>query len=124
MTRSDFLKLAHSIAKMRSIPFYGSYAKALGARLRAWRHDAYRTRLKDEQKRTLAKVAVVGAPDGAEAAWQVEAALAEGVEFTRELVSEPPNVIYPESFVESARDLAALGYSENAIKAIAAKANH
>ena len=27
-------------------------------------------------------------------------ALAEGVEFTRELVTEPANVIYPESFVE------------------------
>ena len=64
-------------------------------RLRAWRHDAYRTKLKDEQKRSLEKVAVIGAPDGAEAAWQVEEAIAEGVEFTRELVTEPPNVIYP-----------------------------
>jgi leucyl aminopeptidase len=72
----------------------------LGARLRAWRHDAYRTRLKDEQKRTLDEIVVVGAPDGAEAAWNVEQALAEGVELTRELVAEPANVIYPESFVE------------------------
>jgi leucyl aminopeptidase len=72
----------------------------LGARLRAWRHDAYRTKLKDEQKRTLGEVVVLGAPDGAEAAWQVEEALAEGVELTRELVAEPANVIYPESFVE------------------------
>jgi leucyl aminopeptidase len=72
----------------------------LGLRLRAWRHDAYRTRLKDEQKRTLAEVAVIGAPDGAEAAWQTEQKLAEGVELTRNLVAEPANVIYPESFVE------------------------
>jgi leucyl aminopeptidase len=72
----------------------------LGARLRAWRHDAYRTKLKDEQKRTLSEIVVLGAPDGAEAAWQVEEALAEGVELTRELVAEPANVIYPESFVE------------------------
>ena len=72
----------------------------LGLRLRSWRHDAYRTTLKDEQKRTLDKVAVIAAPDGAEAAWQVEQALAEGVEFTRTLVTDPPNVIYPESFVE------------------------
>ncbi|MXP42679.1 leucyl aminopeptidase [Altererythrobacter soli] len=75
-------------------------ALLLGMRLRAWRHDAYRTRLKDEQKRTLHEIAVIGAPDGAEAAWQVEQALAEGVELTRELVAEPANVIYPESFVE------------------------
>jgi len=72
----------------------------LGLRLRAWRHDAYRTRLKDDQKRTLAKVDVIAAPDGARAAWKTEQALAEGVEFTRELVADPPNVIYPESFVE------------------------
>jgi leucyl aminopeptidase len=72
----------------------------LGARLRAWRHDAYRTKLKDEQKRTLSEIVVLGAPDGAETAWQIEEALAEGVELTRELVAEPANVIYPESFVE------------------------
>ena len=41
-----------------------------GLRLRAWRHDAYRTKLKDEQKRTLKAVAVIAAPAGAEAAWQ------------------------------------------------------
>jgi leucyl aminopeptidase len=71
-----------------------------GLRLRAWRYDVYRTKLKDEQKCSLAKVVVFGSPGGTEAAWKVEAAVAEGVEFTRELVSEPPNVIYPESFVE------------------------
>jgi hypothetical protein len=34
MTRSEFLKFAHLIAKDRSIAFYGSYAKALGAVMR------------------------------------------------------------------------------------------
>jgi leucyl aminopeptidase len=71
-----------------------------GLRLRAWRHDVYRTRLKEDQKVSLKSVVVTGAPKGAEAAWQVEQALAEGIEFTRELVAEPANVIYPESFVE------------------------
>ncbi|HLV08316.1 MAG TPA: leucyl aminopeptidase [Croceibacterium sp.] len=71
-----------------------------GLRLRSWRHDTYRTRLKDEQKRTLAEVKVTAAPDGAEAAWETEQAVVAGVEFTRELVAEPANVIYPESFVE------------------------
>jgi leucyl aminopeptidase len=71
----------------------------LGLRLRAWRHDAYRTKLKDEQKVSLAEVVVFGAAKGSEAVWEAEAALAEGVEFTRGLVTEPANVIYPESFV-------------------------
>ena len=75
-------------------------AVLLGLRLRAWRHDVYRTKLPEEQKRTLSAITVVGAPAGAEAVWAAEQALAEGVEFTRELVTEPANVIYPESFVE------------------------
>jgi leucyl aminopeptidase len=71
----------------------------LGLRLRGWRYDAYRTKLPEDQKPTLQDVFVVGAPAGAEAEWQRESALADGVEFTRELVTEPANVIYPESFV-------------------------
>ncbi len=71
----------------------------LGARLRGWRYDNYRTRLPEDQKATLAQIEVVGAPAGTAEAWANEAALAEGVEFTRELVTEPANIIYPESFV-------------------------
>jgi leucyl aminopeptidase len=78
-------------------------AVLLGLRLRAWRHDVYRTKLPEEQKPTLAAVAVVGAPAGTDAVWAAEQALAEGIEFTRELVTEPANVIYPESFVERCR---------------------
>jgi leucyl aminopeptidase len=74
-------------------------AVLLAVRLRAWRHDVYRTKLTEEQKPSLATITVVGAPEGTEAIWETEAALAEGVEFTRELVTEPANVIYPESFV-------------------------
>ena len=72
----------------------------LGLRLRSWRHDVYRTKLSEEKRPSLTDVAVTGVPKGAEAAWKAEAALAEGVEFTRELVTEPANTIFPESFVE------------------------
>ncbi|HYD25129.1 MAG TPA: leucyl aminopeptidase [Croceibacterium sp.] len=75
-----------------------------GLRLRAWRHDAYRTRLKDEQKASLEDVVVVGAPAGSEAAWEAATAVADGVEFARELVTEPANVIFPESFVVRCRE--------------------
>ena len=78
---------------------------ALAAALRAWRIDRYRTRLKDKQKPTLQSVTIVGAPDGAEARWTSRyAALVEGVALTRELVSEPPNILYPESFVARCRE--------------------
>lgn len=78
-------------------------ALLLGARLRSWRYDVYRTRLPEEQKATLATIQVIGAAEGAEQRWATEAALAEGVELTRELVTEPANVIYPETFVERCR---------------------
>lgn len=72
----------------------------LGLRLRNWRYDIYRTKMKDEHKVTLQRVVVLNAPEGAEDAWGEAAHLADGIEFTRELVTEPANVIYPETFVE------------------------
>ena len=78
-------------------------AVLLGLRLRAWRWDEYRTTQKDAEKVSLKSAVIVGAPDGIEAAWQRESALAEGVEFTKELVTLPANVLYPESFVERCR---------------------
>ena len=77
---------------------------AMGAALRAWRHDRYRTRLKDKQKPTLAEITIVGA--GAEAEGRYRARwepVVEGIRLTRELVAEPANIIYPESFVERVR---------------------
>jgi leucyl aminopeptidase len=80
-----------------------SAALLLGLRLRAWRWDAYRTKLGDDKKPSLADIFVIGAPEGTAAQWAIEEAVATGVEFTRELVTEPANVIYPESFVARCR---------------------
>ena len=83
----------------------GAARVALAAALRAWRIDRYRTRLKDKQKPTLEAVTIVGAPDGAEARWTSRyAALVDGVALTRELVAEPANILYPESFVARCRE--------------------
>jgi leucyl aminopeptidase len=74
---------------------------ALGAALRSWRYDRYRTKLKDKQKPTLTSVTIVGAGKDAEQRYASRyAAVVDGVSLTRELVTEPPNIIYPESFVE------------------------
>jgi leucyl aminopeptidase len=59
--------------------------------------------LKDEEKASLEEVIVTNAAEGAQAAWDAATLIAEGVEFTRELVTEPANVLYPESFVERVR---------------------
>lgn len=83
-------------------------AIADGARLRSWRWDRYRTTLKDKEKPSLSELVLIGA-DGAQSAVERLTAVANGVALARELVTEPANVIYPESFVERARALSDLG---------------
>ncbi len=80
-----------------------------GAVLRGWRYDRYRTRLPAAQKPTLDNIVVVGAGDDAVGAWAAASAVIDGVGFARELVTEPANIIYPESFVERCQRLTALG---------------
>ena len=76
----------------------------LAAALRSWRYDRYRTKLKDKQKPTLSEVVIVGGGEGAGKRYKERwAPVYEGVVLTRELVTEPANVIYPESFVERVR---------------------
>lgn len=79
-------------------------ALLLGLRLRGWRHDKYRTRLAADKRPSLDQIHVTGAPEGTEAAWEREAALAKGVEFTRHLVTEPANLLYPATFVAACEE--------------------
>jgi leucyl aminopeptidase len=80
-----------------------------GVVLRGWRHDRYRTKLAAKLKPTLEDISIVTTDRGSEAAWAKAQAIIAGVSLTRELVSEPANIIYPESFVERVRHLADLG---------------
>ncbi|MFL6764468.1 MAG: leucyl aminopeptidase [Sphingomicrobium sp.] len=76
----------------------------LGAALRSWRYDRYRTKLKEKQKATLEEIVIAGADSGAGKRYEQRwAPVVEGVSLTRELVTEPANIIYPESFVERVR---------------------
>ena len=77
---------------------------ALGAALRSWRYDRYRTKLKDNQKPTLGEIVIAGGDAGAAQRYEQRwAPVVEGVLLTRELVTEPANIIYPETFVERVR---------------------
>ncbi len=83
---------------------------ALGARLRGYRFDKYRTRAKKEKKPRLASFALhVKSATGARRAFALMDKVAEGVALTRDLVSEPPNVLYPKSFAAEARKLNRFG---------------
>jgi leucyl aminopeptidase len=83
---------------------------ALGVRLASYRFDKYRTKEPAEKKPTIAKTQIVAAdPDKALAAFPPLAALADAVSFTRDLVSEPANVLYPVEFARRVKALESLG---------------
>ena len=74
---------------------------ALGVRLGSYRFDRYRTTEKAEQKPSVTKLRIVASNvEQARAAFVPLSALADGVEFTRNLVSEPANVLYPAEFAQ------------------------
>jgi leucyl aminopeptidase len=80
---------------------------ALGAQLRAYAFERYKTKRKDgDEKTKLAKI-TVGVDDAGAArkAWQSRAAISDGIVIARDLVNEPPNVLYPEEFARRASAL-------------------
>ena len=83
---------------------------AFAARLAAYRFLKYRTTLKPEKTPSIKTVRVVAAdPKAAEAAWLQLSAVADAVEFSRDLVSEPANVLYPVEFAKRVKALEKLG---------------
>ena len=63
----------------------------------------------EKQKVTLNKITVLDQDMASAKAWQDLSAVADGVALTRELVAEPANAIYPESFVARCEELKELG---------------
>ncbi len=91
-------------------PARAAAAVGLGARLRAYRFDRYRTTEKPDQKPSLATLTVQTAePDQARQAFAAAEPVIEGVTLTRDLVSEPANHLTPQAFAERCRDLAKVG---------------
>ncbi|MFD0933601.1 leucyl aminopeptidase, partial [Methylobacterium trifolii] len=84
---------------------------ALGARLRAYSFDRYKTKKKPdaEEKSGTDLTLMLQAHAEAHASAQASAAVAEGVTLARDLINEPPNVLFPEEFARRASDLAKLG---------------
>jgi leucyl aminopeptidase len=110
-------KLLTSGATAATVDVTGVSATAMGvarfaaaAAQRAWRFDVYRTKLAETAKPTLTSLTIAGAPEGTDAAWAAQDAVTKGLELTRTLVTLPPNILYPETFVERVRaDVEGLG---------------
>ena len=90
-------------------PGHAAHA-ALGATLRAYRFDRYRTKEGADDKPKLHTLHILTDDHAAaEAAWAPLAATARGVALSRDLASEPPNVLTPTEMAERCRVLTELG---------------
>ncbi|NEW86767.1 leucyl aminopeptidase [Rhodopseudomonas sp. WA056] len=84
---------------------------ASGIRLRAYKFDRYKTKKKDDDAGSVnASVSIAMAdPAAAKKAFTPDSHVVDGVIIARELVNEPPNVLYPEEFAKRAAQLKKLG---------------
>ncbi len=82
-------------------------AVAAGIRLRAYRFDRYKTRKKDSEEGALRAEISLAVEDVAAArkAFASQSHVVDGVDLARDLVNEPPNVLYPEEFARRAAQL-------------------
>jgi len=82
---------------------------AEGALLRGYRFDKYRTKEPEAKKPTLSEVVLATNQEGAASAFEARAKVVDGVFMTRDLISEPANILYPESFAAEIKTLESLG---------------
>jgi len=85
---------------------------ALGFRLRTYKFDKYKSKKPDAEDNGASSqeaTILVADPTVARRAYEAREAVAEGVELARNLVNEPPNTLYPESFAARAEELDKLG---------------
>jgi leucyl aminopeptidase len=83
---------------------------ATGILLRAYKFTRYKTKKKDENGALRAQISIAaGDVAAARKAFAPSAHVVEGVLMARELVNEPPNVLYPEEFGRRAAQLRKLG---------------
>jgi leucyl aminopeptidase len=86
-------------------------AVASGVRLRAYKFDRYKTKKKDGEEGALRAEVSIAVDDVAAArkAFVPDAHVVDGVIIARELVNEPPNVLFPVEFARRAGQLRKLG---------------
>src|SRR5882724_7533262 len=84
---------------------------ALGMRLRAYSFDRYKTKRKEgEEKSSQVDVTIAVANVApVRKAYAAREAVANGVDFARDLINEPANVLFPEEFADRALTLKKLG---------------
>lgn len=105
------VKLMHSGEKNVTV-IVGKMAEsaAFGMRLRSYKFDKYFTTEKNIKKPSVEQVTFqTHGADEAAAKFETMEKVADGVYWARDLVTEPGNVIYPESYAAQIKELSELG---------------
>ena len=96
---------------------------AAGAKLAAYRFDTYFTKLKPADKPSLRSLTLItGDEKAAKAAFKPLDAETDGTLLARDLMNEPPNVLYPETFAARAKELEAHGLEVKVLGEVEMKA--
>lgn len=83
---------------------------ASGLRLRAYVFDRYKTKKKDDDKPLKAKFSIaVTDPAAVRKVFAPKSAVVDGVLMARDLVNEPPNILFPVEFARRATELRKVG---------------
>ena len=127
LKENDFLKLGGTVAgKLRTgrdavtilaespkgaMTADQAAAMASGLRLRAYKFDRYKTKKKEGEEKALRADISIAVADVAAArkAFAPSAHIVDGVITARDLVNEPPNVLFPVEFARRASQLRKLG---------------
>ena len=102
-----FYSLDCEVEKLREVLFNISF----GALLRGYRFDKYKTKQDEDNQKVVLENLEIPCPDPVKANKDFEKYIhiADGVELTKNLVSEPPNVLNPEKFAEICTELKKYG---------------
>ena len=93
-----------------------------GAALKSYRFTKYRTKEESDAKPRIKTIVIqTGDPAAAKKSHVSVGAVVAGVAITRDLITEPANIIYPESFVARAKELAVDGVKVEALGVAAMK---
>lgn len=84
---------------------------ALGATMRAYSFDRYKTKRKEDDEEPKQRKLTIGTADADKArkAWSAREAVVDGIVIARDLVNEPANILYPEEFARRAATLKKVG---------------
>ena len=99
-----------AVAKCSMTPAAMAAEIAFGAKLRSYRFDKYRTKEPAHDKPSLKSITfAVSGSAKAKSLYAINSKVADGVFMTRDLVSEPANILYPETLAKQAQTLSKLG---------------